>query len=127
MATFGQRLKELRLQKDMTQEELATRIGIGKQAVSQYESDKRHPDFETLGAFSDFFNVSADYMIGKSDITLRLLTSSDIERLERGEVVSTLDSKLLKAFHSASPILQKGICDMLGIEYEENNKRDLTG
>lgn len=81
MATFGERLRFLRKQRDVTQEELAARAGVGKQAISQYERGVRTPDYETLGAISDFFNVSTDYMIGKSDVTIRLLDTDDLAKL----------------------------------------------
>ena len=81
MTTLGERLKFLRKQKDVTQEELAARAGVGKQAISQYERGIRTPDYETLGALSDFFNVSTDYLIGKSDVTIRLLDTDDLAKL----------------------------------------------
>ena len=67
MATFGQRLKDLRTASNMSQSDLANRIGTTKQAISHYENDKRRPDYEILADFSKIFHVTADYLLGKVD------------------------------------------------------------
>ncbi len=59
----------LREQYGYTQEELAQKVGLTKNAVSLYEHGKRKPTIETLEAFSDIFNVSIDYLTGTSDTT----------------------------------------------------------
>lgn len=64
---LGQRLKYLRMQKNMTQERLAEVIGISRSALSMYELDEREPDIETIIKFADFFQVSTDYLLGRVD------------------------------------------------------------
>lgn len=78
MASFRERFKQLRLQNDLTQQELADKIGIGKMTVSQYERGVRRPDIDTLEIIADFFNVSTDYLLGTSDVTLRFVDSDDL-------------------------------------------------
>lgn len=68
MASFPERFKELRLQADLTQEALATRLGISKGAVGNYESGTRFPRYEDLEAIADFFNVEFDYLLGRTNI-----------------------------------------------------------
>ena len=51
---FNERLKELRIRKDMSQSELADALNISKSAISMYERGERNPDFETLELISDF-------------------------------------------------------------------------
>ncbi|MEG1312401.1 MAG: helix-turn-helix domain-containing protein [Romboutsia sp.] len=68
MVTFGDRLRQLRIEQEMTQEELANIFGLHKTRISQYELNKRQADDELKKKFADFFNVSIDYLIGKSDI-----------------------------------------------------------
>lgn len=65
---FGDRLKELRLKKNLTQEELAKIINTGKASISHYESNKRVPDIETIEYLAKFFDVSIDYLLGASDV-----------------------------------------------------------
>lgn len=66
MATFADRLKQLRQEKKLTQSELADRLKIGRSALAMYELGKRIPKYKTIDTFADFFNVSADYLRGKT-------------------------------------------------------------
>lgn len=67
MSSFHVRLKELRIEEHLTQAELATIIGISKSTISMYENGNREPDFETLEAFADYFNVDMNYLTGYTD------------------------------------------------------------
>ncbi len=62
------RIKDLRLEKDISQSNLAKLLNTSQQAVSFYEIGKRDPDIKTLELLSDYFNVSIDYLLCKSDI-----------------------------------------------------------
>ena len=57
MTYLGSRLKYLRKLENITQQQLATALGIAKSTVSMYENGQREPDFETLESISDYFNV----------------------------------------------------------------------
>ena len=63
---FGERLKELRTNKGITQTVLATEIGVTKQTVSYYERGENLPDVEILNAIANYFEVSADYLLGRT-------------------------------------------------------------
>ena len=67
MGEFAKRLKKLRLNKHLTQDELAPELGISRSTLGMYETGKREPDFETLETIADFFNVDMNYLIGYSD------------------------------------------------------------
>ncbi|MBO8169056.1 MAG: helix-turn-helix transcriptional regulator [Thermoanaerobacteraceae bacterium] len=67
MDSLGRRIQKLRKQKNLTQQELATVIGISRGSLSMIEIDKREPDNQTLKKFADFFNVSTDYLLGRTD------------------------------------------------------------
>lgn len=58
------RIKELRKSHGLSQNELAEKIGISNQAISHYETEKRHPKIETWQKFADFFDVSVPYLQG---------------------------------------------------------------
>ncbi len=64
---FGLRLKELRIEKGISQRKFGELIGVCNQTVSFWESGSREPDMDTLVKISDFFDVSTDYLLGKSD------------------------------------------------------------
>lgn len=58
-----ERIQELRKQKGVSQEELANRLGISRQAVSKWESGQSFPELDNIVALSDYFEVSADYIL----------------------------------------------------------------
>ena len=68
MATFGERFKELRMGKGLTQDKLAQKFSINKSSISRYEKNSQVPENETLQAFADFFEVSVDYLLGRTDV-----------------------------------------------------------
>jgi HTH-type transcriptional regulator, competence development regulator len=64
---LGDRLRKLRLDKKLTQEELGKKINVTKVSISGYENGNRTPDTETLQKLADFFNVTTDYLLGRTD------------------------------------------------------------
>lgn len=88
MATFSDRIKSLRLQHNLTQNDLAEKIKVNKQTISQYERGVRRPDFDTLNELCDFFNVSSDFLLGKSDVTVRLLDMDSLSVLSDNDRIS---------------------------------------
>ena len=64
---FAKRLKELRKEKNLLQSELAKALNTTQRKISYWESEKIEPDIASLWKLSDFFEVSVDYLIGKSD------------------------------------------------------------
>lgn len=67
MNKYGQRLKELREKRGYTQEELAKILNTSRSRIGMYEQGKRQPDFEMQEAIADLFNVSLDYLFGRSE------------------------------------------------------------
>lgn len=61
MASFKEMLKYLRVRDNLSQAELADKLGVAKSTISMYEVGKREPDFETLEAIADFFNVDMNF------------------------------------------------------------------
>ncbi|WP_319403177.1 helix-turn-helix transcriptional regulator [uncultured Anaeromusa sp.] len=68
---FNERIKTLRLEKNLTQDELAKATGLSRSAIGMYESGSREPNFETLEVLADFFNVDMNYLLGRSEIPNR--------------------------------------------------------
>lgn len=60
-------LKKLRLQKNLTQLQVQMHTGIEQALLSKYESGKRIPPTETLIILADYYNVSMDYIMGRTD------------------------------------------------------------
>ena len=66
MDDLGQKIKKLRINKNITQEVLAKRLGVTKSVISAYENSIRYPSYDILIKLSDIFNVSTDYLLGCS-------------------------------------------------------------
>ncbi|NLU49253.1 MAG: helix-turn-helix transcriptional regulator [Syntrophomonadaceae bacterium] len=67
MYKFGDRLRQLREEHDLTQEQLGKVLNVKKAAVSKYETGYTVPDSETLKKLASFFGVSTDYLLGLTD------------------------------------------------------------
>lgn len=64
MSIFAKRLKELRLENNYTQTDVAGKIGVRQQSYARYESGSGEPNLETLVTIAKIFNVSVDYLLG---------------------------------------------------------------
>lgn len=68
MTTLADRLKELRKSNNITQAELGKIVGVGKTTVSMYETGNSAPSDEIKLKICEYFNVSLDFLLGKTDI-----------------------------------------------------------
>ncbi|MCH5162729.1 MAG: helix-turn-helix transcriptional regulator [Clostridiales bacterium] len=64
---FGQKLKELRKEKGITQAELAQIFNTSKTTICQYETSKQEPDLTLITKIAIYFAVSTDYLLGLED------------------------------------------------------------
>jgi len=64
---FSTRLRELRVSKNLRQEQVAKLIGVNKSAISTYENDTRQPSFEVLVRLANLYRVSTDYLLGQTN------------------------------------------------------------
>lgn len=60
-------LKRLRENANLTQSELAERVGLKRYSISDWENERTEPDIESIKRLAHFFNVSTDYLLGRSD------------------------------------------------------------
>ena len=61
---FGERIKRLRYEKGLTQEQVAMLLQVNRKAVSHYENNLREPSFDILIQMADLYRVSTDYLLG---------------------------------------------------------------
>ena len=64
---LGRRLNELRLSKSLKIKDIALEIGLSPMAYNQYEWGDREPSIDVLNKLCDYFDVSSDYLIGRTD------------------------------------------------------------
>lgn len=67
MSTFCERLSQLQQEKKLLKKEVAQKIGISVMAYYRYETGDRIPNADILVALADLFNVSLDYLVGRTD------------------------------------------------------------
>lgn len=67
MEILAKRIKELRLERNLSQRALAQKLGVSKSIISYWESDKVAITDVNILKLSDFFDVSCDYLLGKTD------------------------------------------------------------
>lgn len=67
MKILAERMKLLREERDIKQEDMAKNLGLSMSAYCRYEWGTREPTAPTVAAIADFFNVSADYLLGRRD------------------------------------------------------------
>ena len=88
------RLRQLRLDKRLRQDQVARLIGVSKGAVSAYENDIRQPSYDVLIRLANLYRVSTDYLLGRTDD--RMLDISGLSAHEAAmisELVSSMTAK----------------------------------
>lgn len=77
--SVGEKIRQLRKEKNMSQVDLAMATGLTASAISMYELDSRNPKIETLEILADFFNVDMNFLTGREAHTS--IIADDTERL----------------------------------------------
>jgi transcriptional regulator with XRE-family HTH domain len=90
-------IKELRISKGLKQSDLANLLHVAQTTISNWENDRTEPDFDSLRQMAEIFDVSADYLLGQSDVKkkekpvvkddrlnrkLELLNDENLQRME---------------------------------------------
>ena len=70
--SFSERLVELRKAKGLTQRQVWEGVGLSPLGYQRYEYGKREPAYQKLLSLADYFNVSLDYLVGRSNTPARL-------------------------------------------------------
>lgn len=76
---LGDRLKKLRVNQRLSQQELASRLSMNRITYSQYETNRRQPDYETLLKIADYHGVSVDYLLGRTNEPIPVNSSQPSE------------------------------------------------
>ena len=64
---LAERLKELRKERDLRQEQIAVAIDVGMSTYCRYEQGKREPNASVLWRMADYYDVTVDYLLGRSE------------------------------------------------------------
>lgn len=119
MSKFSDRFKQLRKERGLTQQGLATELGFTKSSVNMYERGEREPGLESLETIADFFNVDMDYLLGASNTPNRFLAVAD----ESGNPTTAPDNILPMPATYTVPLLGTIACGepILAAENIEDN------
>lgn len=106
------RLKELRTDRDLKQREVAVVIGTTEATISRYESEEITLTPELIHKFCDYYQVTADYLLGRS--------------AHPHASLSDIDAQILQAFHASPLKIQKVVLDLLELDSSADTKKDAT-
>ena len=93
---IGERLKQLRKSKGITQQELANILGVRKAAVSIYETDKYDPADSIKITLAKYFDISLDYLVGVIDGKVKYYTENNF--VELPENITEAEKQLIRKF-----------------------------
>jgi len=94
---IGSRIKDVRIYRKMTQQDLADGVGVKKSVVSLYENNKRKPSFEALEAIADTLNVNMSYLFGETEFSL-----AEIDLINHFRLSSDAGRAAISAFAEAT-------------------------
>lgn len=86
---LGKQIKKYRLEAKLSQEELADKVYVSRQTISNWENDKNYPDIKSLVLISDIFHISLDNLI-----------KGDLERMKK-EIIAFTEGKSLNEIEKA--------------------------
>ncbi|MEW9699942.1 helix-turn-helix domain-containing protein [Paenibacillus sp. SI8] len=95
MTKHGDRIAQLREKQALTQEDLASKLGISRASLSHYETSRREPDYDTINKIASFFKVSIDYLLGRTDNSNQIL---DADVRDFADSLELSDDKILEKF-----------------------------
>lgn len=120
VSKFKDRLKELRKNYNMTQEELANRLGIVRTAITNYETGRTSPDPETLSIIANILNTTTDYLLGRTDINI------SVEELLHNISKPSHEDAFTKEIHNLSPESQEELKKLIELyKMRDMQKRNI--
>lgn len=114
---IGKRIKDLRIEKNMSQQELGDLIGVTKVSICGYENGTRTPSLETFSLLADIFGTSTDFLLGRevpvvneaSNEYIGSVSKEDIELIQEMRHYPNLYNKMLKDVKRFITLMNKKI------------------
>lgn len=91
MSTFGERLRDLRMNRNLHQSQLGEILGLSPSAIGSYERNLREPAYKHLAEMADLFNVSVDYLLCRTDEPLTVEEFKKLDAREMRQLLSEYD------------------------------------
>jgi len=102
VSKFCERLKELRIERKLTQQEMADKMEVNRVTYTNWENDKREPRLDQIVELSTNLNATVDYLTGKEDTNVLDILPNEFEKMTDGEK-QDLEKQMMK---NLSTILQ---------------------
>jgi transcriptional regulator with XRE-family HTH domain len=128
MATFEERLRELRKKRRINRAELAKTIGVSESTVSMWELGQRFPRKPVLMKLCDYFDVSYDYLMGVSEeakqgnyeMIYRILNNPNGEEMQELKKKAQVGIDLLNKYGALTEQHQQAVSDMIDFYYDKD-------
>lgn len=121
--SFSERIKELRKEKGITQIELADAMGLSKGTVAMWEVGKREANFDTLDKLSVYFQVSVDYLLGRSNDRSQKAYEDDLVERMLGPDPKEM-KKCAEDFFKLDEFGMRAVMDLIKNEYKRCVEQD---
>ncbi len=96
MLMFKDRLKKLRKEKELTQKEIAKELDITQQQYAKWENGERNPNSETLEKLADYFKVTTDYLLGRTNYNHYIFQTEDVSELFANKIYGMFTVQIIK-------------------------------
>lgn len=116
--SFSQKLKTLRLENEMTQDYVASRLNVARSTIAGYETKNRQPSHEKLAALANLFHVTIDYLLEDDDIVHMALAQNDI--------LAPTEQNLLYKYKLLSSRSQKDLMDYIHLLELRDREQEAT-
>ena len=110
-------LKQLRLSRKMTQQDVALFLGVDRSTYVKYERGTSDPPTATLVRLADYFNVSVDFLLGHA-------ASVSIPGQAPAAQLNAADAEILREFHALDDMAQARILNSLAFEYQAATRQE---
>lgn len=94
--TFGARLKRIRLQRGLSQSDLAKMARMQPSAIAHFEADRRKPSFDNARALASALGISADYLLGTNEATTAFRDEEKLSNRDRDYIQGIIDMMISK-------------------------------
>lgn len=110
MAEFGEMLSELRQDRNLSQKDMAKLLNVSSGTISNYETGRHAPSLETVVQLANYFNVTTDYLLGRTDssLSVKWLEEDFVHGKTIGDMV-----RLLKSLHGRNRCLAYEVLEVI--------------
>lgn len=122
------KLKELRKKNKVTLQKLADYLHTGTSTISQYETGKREPSFDTISKLASYFNVSVDYLIGRVDNNIQpaqldrdVIQIKIYGKIPAGTPIEMIDESYIEEYEEVPKSWTRGNKEFFGLKIQGNS------